>query len=167
MTLILTRLLCSDVPIFWSPACHSQWTRRRTRGRGGGIPGEIFILVLHLAVAQIFQLLFPNCMCFFSDHEPMFLSQVFRKPWPGIMRGVYGNQERFESTYFRKFPGFYVTGDGNVATHPYQNQCWWMLLLKVERYKWLIMIHCYSFIEFCVTFSHICISIFISDQNIF
>nr|XP_055059570.1 acyl-CoA synthetase short chain family member 2 like isoform X1 [Misgurnus anguillicaudatus] len=37
---------------------------------------------------------------------------VFRKPWPGIMRGVYGNQERFENTYFRKFPGFYVTGDG-------------------------------------------------------
>uniref|UniRef100_A0A671NP64 Acetyl-coenzyme A synthetase n=1 Tax=Sinocyclocheilus anshuiensis TaxID=1608454 RepID=A0A671NP64_9TELE len=39
-------------------------------------------------------------------------NDVFRKPWPGIMRGVYGNQERFESTYFRKFPGFYVTGDG-------------------------------------------------------
>ncbi|XP_052405651.1 acetyl-coenzyme A synthetase, cytoplasmic-like [Carassius gibelio] len=37
---------------------------------------------------------------------------VFRKPWPGIMRGLYGNQEGFESTYFRKFPGFYVTGDG-------------------------------------------------------
>ncbi|XP_030629309.1 acyl-CoA synthetase short chain family member 2 like [Chanos chanos] len=37
---------------------------------------------------------------------------VFRKPWPGIMRAVYGNQERFESTYFKKFPGFYVTGDG-------------------------------------------------------
>ncbi|KAA0718552.1 Acetyl-coenzyme A synthetase, cytoplasmic [Triplophysa tibetana] len=37
---------------------------------------------------------------------------VFRKPWPGIMRGVYGNQELFENTYFRKFTGFYVTGDG-------------------------------------------------------
>ncbi|XP_077078251.1 acyl-CoA synthetase short chain family member 2 like [Siphateles boraxobius] len=37
---------------------------------------------------------------------------VFRKPWPGIMRAVYGNKERFENTYFRKFPGFYVTGDG-------------------------------------------------------
>ncbi|KAJ8272892.1 hypothetical protein GJAV_G00094670 [Gymnothorax javanicus] len=37
---------------------------------------------------------------------------VFRKPWPGIMRTVYGNQERFENTYFKKFPGFYVTGDG-------------------------------------------------------
>ncbi|XP_038843842.1 acyl-CoA synthetase short chain family member 2 like isoform X2 [Salvelinus namaycush] len=37
---------------------------------------------------------------------------VFRRPWPGIMRTVYGNQERFENTYFKKFPGFYVTGDG-------------------------------------------------------
>ncbi|XP_041964187.1 acyl-CoA synthetase short chain family member 2 like [Alosa sapidissima] len=37
---------------------------------------------------------------------------VFRSPWPGIMRTVYGNQERFETTYFKKFPGFYVTGDG-------------------------------------------------------
>lgn len=37
---------------------------------------------------------------------------VFQRPWPGIMRTVYGNQERFENTYFKKFPGFYVTGDG-------------------------------------------------------
>ncbi|XP_062337899.1 acyl-CoA synthetase short chain family member 2 like [Osmerus eperlanus] len=37
---------------------------------------------------------------------------VFRRPWPGIMRTVYGNQERFENQYFKKFPGFYVTGDG-------------------------------------------------------
>ncbi|KAF4076512.1 hypothetical protein AMELA_G00215990 [Ameiurus melas] len=37
---------------------------------------------------------------------------VFRKPWPGIMRGIYQNQERFQNTYFKKFPGFYVTGDG-------------------------------------------------------
>ncbi|XP_007564246.1 acyl-CoA synthetase short chain family member 2 like isoform X1 [Poecilia formosa] len=37
---------------------------------------------------------------------------VFRKPWPGIMRTVYENHERFENTYFKKFPGFYVTGDG-------------------------------------------------------
>ncbi len=117
MTLILKCLLCADMPIFWSPACHSQWTWRRIRWRGGGIPGEIVTLALHLAVAQIFQLLLPNCVSLLW----LFLSQVFRKPWPGIMRGVYGNQERFESTYFRKFPGFYVTGDGNVATHPYQN----------------------------------------------
>ncbi|XP_043922468.1 acetyl-coenzyme A synthetase, cytoplasmic-like isoform X2 [Protopterus annectens] len=37
---------------------------------------------------------------------------VFSQPWPSLMRTIYGNHERFESTYFRKFPGFYVTGDG-------------------------------------------------------
>uniref|UniRef100_A0A8D3CY55 Propionate--CoA ligase n=1 Tax=Scophthalmus maximus TaxID=52904 RepID=A0A8D3CY55_SCOMX len=37
---------------------------------------------------------------------------VFRRPWPGIMRTLYENHERFENTYFKKFPGFYVTGDG-------------------------------------------------------
>ncbi|XP_027001016.1 acetyl-coenzyme A synthetase, cytoplasmic isoform X1 [Tachysurus fulvidraco] len=37
---------------------------------------------------------------------------VFKQPWPGIMRTVYRNHPRFETTYFRKFPGFYVTGDG-------------------------------------------------------
>uniref|UniRef100_A0A3Q4H1R0 Propionate--CoA ligase n=1 Tax=Neolamprologus brichardi TaxID=32507 RepID=A0A3Q4H1R0_NEOBR len=37
---------------------------------------------------------------------------VFKQPWPGVMRTVYGNHERFESTYFKKFPGYYVTGDG-------------------------------------------------------
>ncbi|XP_034733777.1 acetyl-coenzyme A synthetase, cytoplasmic-like [Etheostoma cragini] len=38
--------------------------------------------------------------------------QVFKQPWPGVMRTVYGNQQRFETTYFKKFPGYYVTGDG-------------------------------------------------------
>ncbi|XP_058418823.1 acetyl-coenzyme A synthetase, cytoplasmic isoform X3 [Diceros bicornis minor] len=37
---------------------------------------------------------------------------VFKQPWPGIMRTVYGNHERFETTYFKKFPGYYMTGDG-------------------------------------------------------
>ncbi|KAK7100570.1 acetyl-coenzyme A synthetase, cytoplasmic-like [Littorina saxatilis] len=37
---------------------------------------------------------------------------VFKKPWPGIMRTVYGDPERFETTYFKKFPGYYCTGDG-------------------------------------------------------
>ncbi|XP_036960259.1 acetyl-coenzyme A synthetase, cytoplasmic isoform X3 [Acanthopagrus latus] len=37
---------------------------------------------------------------------------VFKQPWPGVMRNVYGNQKRFETTYFQKFPGYYVTGDG-------------------------------------------------------
>jgi len=37
---------------------------------------------------------------------------VIKRPWPGLMRGVYGDPERFKSTYFVQFPGVYTTGDG-------------------------------------------------------
>ncbi|XP_054029415.1 acetyl-coenzyme A synthetase, cytoplasmic isoform X2 [Dryobates pubescens] len=37
---------------------------------------------------------------------------VFKQPWPGIMRSLYGNHQHYETTYFKKFPGYYVTGDG-------------------------------------------------------
>ena len=37
---------------------------------------------------------------------------VITKPWPGIMRGVYGDPERFKNTYFIQYPGYYFTGDG-------------------------------------------------------
>ncbi|XP_014216441.1 acetyl-coenzyme A synthetase isoform X1 [Copidosoma floridanum] len=37
---------------------------------------------------------------------------VFRRPWPGMMRTLYGNHERFQTTYFDRFHGFYCTGDG-------------------------------------------------------
>lgn len=33
-------------------------------------------------------------------------------PWPGILRTVYGDHERFKKTYFSKFDGLYFTGDG-------------------------------------------------------
>jgi len=32
--------------------------------------------------------------------------------WPGQMRSVYGDHERFEQTYFSTYPGKYFTGDG-------------------------------------------------------
>lgn len=37
---------------------------------------------------------------------------VFKKPWPSLLRTVYENHVRFETTYFKKFPGYYCTGDG-------------------------------------------------------
>nr|CAH8856242.1 unnamed protein product [Trichobilharzia regenti] len=37
---------------------------------------------------------------------------VFAKPWPGMMRTINRNHELFESTYFKRFPGYYVAGDG-------------------------------------------------------
>jgi acetyl-CoA synthetase len=35
-----------------------------------------------------------------------------RQPWPGIMRTVFGDHERFVQTYFSTFKGLYFTGDG-------------------------------------------------------
>ena len=37
---------------------------------------------------------------------------VFSRPWPGIMTSLYGDHSRYEDVYFRKFPGYYCTGDG-------------------------------------------------------
>jgi acetyl-CoA synthetase len=32
--------------------------------------------------------------------------------WPGIMRTLWGDHERFEEAYFSQYPGYYFTGDG-------------------------------------------------------
>ncbi len=37
---------------------------------------------------------------------------AIKKPWPGMMRGIYGDDEKFRQTYFSKFPGAYYSGDG-------------------------------------------------------
>ncbi|MBX2839001.1 MAG: acetate--CoA ligase [Gammaproteobacteria bacterium] len=37
---------------------------------------------------------------------------VITRPWPGQMRTVYGDHERFHETYFKMYPGYYFTGDG-------------------------------------------------------
>ena len=37
---------------------------------------------------------------------------VLKRPWPGMMRSVFGQHERFKETYFSRFPGYYFTGDG-------------------------------------------------------
>ncbi len=35
-----------------------------------------------------------------------------RKPWPGMIRTVFGDHERFKETYLSRMPGMYFTGDG-------------------------------------------------------
>ncbi|WP_428027433.1 acetate--CoA ligase [Altererythrobacter sp.] len=37
---------------------------------------------------------------------------VITDSWPGQMRTVYGDHERFFQTYFSQYPGYYFTGDG-------------------------------------------------------
>jgi acetyl-CoA synthetase len=37
---------------------------------------------------------------------------AIKSSWPGQMRTIYGDQDRFIKTYFKQFPGYYLTGDG-------------------------------------------------------
>ncbi|MDJ0763372.1 MAG: acetate--CoA ligase [Myxococcota bacterium] len=37
---------------------------------------------------------------------------AIKQPWPGQMRTVYGDHDRFEQTYFEMFKGYYFSGDG-------------------------------------------------------
>jgi acetyl-CoA synthetase len=37
---------------------------------------------------------------------------AIKAAWPGMMRTLYGDHERFKQTYFAMYPGYYFTGDG-------------------------------------------------------
>ncbi len=37
---------------------------------------------------------------------------VIKRPWPGMLRGVFGDPERFKKTYFDRFAGIYDPEDG-------------------------------------------------------
>ncbi len=37
---------------------------------------------------------------------------VIRSPWPGMLRGIYGDPERYQAQYWDRFPGLYFAGDG-------------------------------------------------------
>lgn len=37
---------------------------------------------------------------------------VIRKPWPSMIRAIYGDAERYEKTYWADYPGYYTAGDG-------------------------------------------------------
>ena len=37
---------------------------------------------------------------------------AIKAAWPGMMRTLYGDHERFKLTYFAMYPGYYFTGDG-------------------------------------------------------
>ncbi len=37
---------------------------------------------------------------------------VLKRPWPAMLRGIYGDVERYKQTYWSRFPGMYFPGDG-------------------------------------------------------
>ena len=38
---------------------------------------------------------------------------VIRKPWPGMLRGLWGDAKRYQDVYWSEVPGSYFTGDGS------------------------------------------------------
>ncbi|MGE5230559.1 MAG: acetate--CoA ligase [Deltaproteobacteria bacterium] len=45
-------------------------------------------------------------------------------PWPGMLRTIYGDDQRYRETYWSRFPGRYFAGDGaKLDEHGY----WWLL----------------------------------------
>ena len=45
-----------------------------------------------------------------ADNESGYL--VIRRPWPSILRTIWGDDERFRRQYFSEIDGVYFTGDG-------------------------------------------------------
>jgi len=37
---------------------------------------------------------------------------VLDRPWPGMLRGIWGDEQRYRETYWSRFPGRYFAGDG-------------------------------------------------------
>jgi acetyl-CoA synthetase len=37
---------------------------------------------------------------------------VLRRPWPAMLRGIYKDPDRYQETYWSRFPGVYLAGDG-------------------------------------------------------
>ena len=37
---------------------------------------------------------------------------VLKRPWPAMLRGIYGDPERYKQTYWSRFDGMYFAGDG-------------------------------------------------------
>ncbi len=37
---------------------------------------------------------------------------VLKRPWPSMLRGIWGDPDRYRATYWGRFPGMYFAGDG-------------------------------------------------------
>ena len=37
---------------------------------------------------------------------------MLTRPWPAMLRGIYGDPDRYQHQYWDRFPGLYFTGDG-------------------------------------------------------
>jgi acetyl-CoA synthetase len=49
---------------------------------------------------------------------------VLKRPWPSMLRGIWGDDERYKQTYWSKFPHMYLAGDG--CTRDDEGDYWFM-----------------------------------------
>ena len=49
---------------------------------------------------------------------------VIRRPWPSMLRGIWKDRRRYEQTYWSKFKGLYLAGDGARRD---ADGCFWVM----------------------------------------
>jgi len=62
---------------------------------------------------------------------------VLKKPWPGMLRTIYGDPDRFVQQYWSRYPNIYFTGDGAKVD---EDGCFWLLgrvddVIKVSAHR--------------------------------
>ena len=72
---------------------------------------------------------FPGIRAELVDTAGKVMSQgggflTITEPWPGMLRTIYGDDQRYQDTYWSRFPGRYFTGDGAKLD---EDGYWWIL----------------------------------------
>jgi acetyl-CoA synthetase len=72
---------------------------------------------------------FPGIVAELVDNAGKVLPQgggflTLAAPWPGMLRTIYGDDQRYQDTYWARFPGRYFAGDGAKLD---EDGYWWIL----------------------------------------
>jgi acetyl-CoA synthetase len=72
---------------------------------------------------------FPGIVAELVDNNGKVLAQgggflTLAAPWPGMLRTIYGDDQRYQDTYWARFPGRYFAGDGAKLD---EDGYWWIL----------------------------------------
>jgi len=76
---------------------------------------------------------FPGVVAELVDNNARVLPQgggflTLAAPWPGMLRTIYGDDQRYQDTYWSRFPGRYFAGDGAKL----DDEGYWWLLGRVD-----------------------------------
>ncbi|MEP7324965.1 MAG: acetate--CoA ligase, partial [Gemmatimonadota bacterium] len=72
---------------------------------------------------------FPGVMAELVDNKGVAMTRgggflTLTEPWPGMLRTIYRDDERYQQTYWSRFPGRYFAGDGAKVD---DDGYWWIL----------------------------------------